>query len=109
MATYVILSRITPDACDDPAQFTKIAETVATKIKEQCPTVTWKDSYATMGRFDVLDIVEAPDTAAVEKAAMIIRSYGKATTETLVCTPWKEFISSLRTTTTAGRTTHSKN
>ena len=31
----------------------------------------------------------------VEKAAMIIRSYGHASTETLVATPWKEFLSSL--------------
>jgi hypothetical protein len=27
------------------------------KIKDECPAVTWKDSYLTLGRFDVMDIV----------------------------------------------------
>ena len=38
------------------------------------------------------DIVEANDPKQIEKAAMIIRAYGHSTTETLVATPWKEFL-----------------
>ena len=52
-------------------------------------------SYATLGRFDVVDIVEAKDPKQIEKAAMIIRAFGHSTTETLVATPWKEFLGSL--------------
>jgi uncharacterized protein with GYD domain len=48
-----------------------------------------------LGRFDVIDIVEAAKLEEVEKAAMIIRSYGRSSTETLVATPWKEFLSAL--------------
>jgi uncharacterized protein with GYD domain len=48
-----------------------------------------------LGRFDVVDIVEAAKPEEVEKAAMIIRSYGHASTETLVATPWREFLASL--------------
>jgi uncharacterized protein with GYD domain len=95
MATFVILSRIAPEAVRDPKDFKALAKTVAAKIKQQCPGVTWKDSFATLGRFDVVDIVEAAKPEEVEKAAMIIRSYGHASTETLVATPWKEFLSSL--------------
>jgi uncharacterized protein with GYD domain len=57
--------------------------------------VAWKHSFATLGRFDVVDIVEADDRKAVEKAAMIIRASGHSTTETLVATPWKEFLAML--------------
>ena len=95
MATFVILSRIAPEAVNDPKDFKTLAKTVADKIKQQCPGVIWKDSFATLGRFDVVDIVEAAKPEEVEKAAMIIRSYGHASTETLVATPWKEFLSSL--------------
>ncbi len=95
MATYVILSRLAPDAVADPKQFKKLADEVSTKIEKQCPKVKWKDSYATLGRFDVVDIVESDDPKEVEKAAMIIRSYGHASTETLAATPWKEFVSYL--------------
>ncbi|HSF25857.1 MAG TPA: GYD domain-containing protein [Blastocatellia bacterium] len=95
MATYVILSRLSPEAFRDPKDFKQIAATVAEKIKSECPGVTWKDSYATLGRFDVVDIVEANDVKQVEKAAMIIRAYGHSTTETLQATPWKEFVGAL--------------
>ncbi|MGZ3503146.1 MAG: GYD domain-containing protein [Vulcanimicrobiaceae bacterium] len=97
MATYVILSRFAHDACADLKAFKDLAKTVSDKIKAECPNVTWKDSYAATGRFDIVDIVDSPDLAGIERAAMIIRCYGHATTETLVATPWTEFISTLAT------------
>ena len=95
MATYVILSRISPEAFRDPKNFKKLADAVSAKIKRDCPGVVWKDSYATLGRFDVVDIVEPDDLKEVEKAAMIIRAYGHSATETLPATPWKEFLANL--------------
>ncbi len=95
MATYVILSRFSPEAFRDPKNLKELAVTVAAKIKSECPKVAWKDSFATVGRFDVVDVVEADDLKQVEKAAMIIRAYGHSTTETLPATPWKEFLAML--------------
>lgn len=95
MATFVILSRFSPEAIKDPKDFKDLAEAVSKAIKQQCPGITWKDSFATLGRFDVVDIVEAADPKEVEKAAMIIRSRGHSSTETLVATPWKEFLATL--------------
>jgi len=68
---------------------------VSDKIKTECPGVKWKESFATLGRFDVVDIVEADDVKQIEKAAMIIRSQGRSRTETLAATPWKEFLAEL--------------
>ena len=96
MATYVILSRFSPDAFSDPKEFKELAAKVSEKIKNECPGVEWKDSYALLGRFDVVDIVESEDPKQVEKAAMIIHASGHSTTETLVATPWKEFLKSLQ-------------
>jgi len=95
MATYVILSKLSPGALDEPGDFVQLADKVSEAIKTECPGVTWKESYATMGRFDVVDVVEADDPKQVEKAAMIIRTYGHSSTETLLATPWREFLSSL--------------
>jgi uncharacterized protein with GYD domain len=83
------------EALEDPKHVKKLADTVAAKIRQQCPDVTWKGSFATLGRFDVVDVVEADDPKQIEKAAMIIRAYGHSTTETLLATPWKEFLSTL--------------
>jgi len=74
MTTYLILSRVSPEAFSDPKEFKQMAATVSQKIKSQCPGVIWKDSYATLGRFDVIDIVESDDPKQVEKAAMIIHA-----------------------------------
>ena len=46
------------------------------KIKTECPRIVWKESFATLGRFDVVDIAQAADPKEVEKAVMIIRAYG---------------------------------
>ena len=95
MATYVILSKLSAETLGEPAQLRQRAETVATKIKTECPKIRWKDSYAVMGRFDVVDIVDADTPAEVEKAAMLIRAHGHATTETMHATPWKDFLRGL--------------
>ena len=95
MATYVILSRFSPAAFRDPKDFRKLAEEVSSKIKSECPGIRWKASYATLGRFDVVDVVEGDDPKEMEKVAMLIRAYGHSTTETLVATPWKEFLAML--------------
>ena len=63
--------------------------------QKECPEIKWLHSFATLGRFDVVDIVESPDVGQIEKAAMIIRAYGHATTKTLLATPWKDFLKGL--------------
>jgi uncharacterized protein with GYD domain len=92
---YIILSRFSPEAFEDPKNFRDLASAVSANIKKQCPDITWKGSFATLGRFDVVDFVEAEDPKQIEKAAMIIRAYGHSMTETLVATPWKEFLATL--------------
>ena len=95
MSTYIILSRVSPEAFPDSPELKQAADAMIARLKSDCPGVVWKDSYATMGRFDFVDIVEADDPKQVGKAVMIIRAYGHATTETLPATPWKEFLANL--------------
>jgi uncharacterized protein with GYD domain len=92
MATYVILSRMTPGAFRDPADFKRVVASVTERIKSECPGIVFKDSYATLGRFDYVDIIEAQDTKQLEKAIMIMRALGQSETETLAATPFHEFL-----------------
>ncbi len=91
----MILSRFSPQAFANPKDFKQLAAKVSAEIKSQCPGVRWKESYATTGRFDVVDIVEADDPKQIARAAMIIRAHGHTGTETLMATPWKEFLALL--------------
>jgi transposase len=58
MATYIILSRFSPNSFKDPKEFKSVAMEVSKRIKQDCPNIRWKESYATLGRFDVIDIIE---------------------------------------------------
>ncbi|MFC2077034.1 GYD domain-containing protein [candidate division KSB1 bacterium] len=95
MATYLIFSCIKPTVASDPKDFPVVAGMVRSKLEEDCPGVQWKASYALMGRFDVLDIVEADDPKDVERATMVIRANGHSITETMLATPWSEFLAAL--------------
>jgi uncharacterized protein with GYD domain len=95
MATYIILTKLASDAFRDPSDFPGIAETVSQKIKSECPEVVWKQSFVVSGTYDVLDVVESPDITAVQRAGLLIRAYGHGTTETLVATPWADFMQTL--------------
>lgn len=95
MGTYIILTKLSPDAFRDPADFPGIAKMVTDKIKATCPQVVWKESFVVSGSYDILDIVESPDINSVERAGLMIRAYGHGTTETLAATPWAEFLDTL--------------
>ncbi len=51
----------------------------------------WLANYAVFGPCDYLDVFEAPDADAATKVALIVRSFGHATTETWVATQWDRF------------------
>jgi uncharacterized protein with GYD domain len=95
MATYVILSVVSPEAFGNPKDFRNVAKKVSDLIKKECPDVKWKASYATFGRFDIVDIVESDNPRQVARATAIIRAYGHATTETMEATEWDDFLESL--------------
>ena len=95
MATYVILSVVSPEAFREPKEFKQISKQVSELIRKECPSVKWKASYATFGRFDIVDIVQSDEPRQVARAAAIIRAYGHATTETMEATEWKDFLDSL--------------
>jgi uncharacterized protein with GYD domain len=95
MGKYVLLTRISPEAFRYPTKFRQQSEELLAILKRDCPSVRWKHSYATVGRFDVVDVIEASDPKEVEKAAMIIRAYGHADTEVLSAVPWGDFLGSL--------------
>ncbi len=95
MATYIVLSRVSPQALEDPKDLKQLAERVSAKIKVECPEVVWKESYATLGRFDVVDIIESDNVQQLARAVIILRTSGHEATETLLATPWKEFLGDL--------------
>ena len=49
MATYVILSRFSSEAFDDPKDFKKMADAVSSRIEKECKGVVWKQTFRHIG------------------------------------------------------------
>lgn len=91
MATYVMLTRLTPEAVKSPADLKRLEKTVTDQIRKDCPQVKWRQSYAILGPYDYLDVFEAPDEEMAARVVMIVRSFGHAQTETWTAVPWDRF------------------
>jgi uncharacterized protein with GYD domain len=91
MPTFVVLTRLTPETVPAPADLAKLEKAVADRIRKECPEVKWVANYAILGPCDYLDVFEAPSEVVAAKAVMIIRSFGRAQTETWTALPWERF------------------
>ena len=92
MVTFVMLTRLSPQALTRPESVAELNREVEDKIKEECSGVRWIANYAVLGPCDYLDIFEAPDSDTATKVALLVRSFGHATTETWVATQWDRFL-----------------
>jgi uncharacterized protein with GYD domain len=102
MPTYVMLTRVSGDALRDPASLEELGVRVSEKLNADCPEAKWLASYAVLGGCDYVDVFEAPDNEVATKVAVVVRSFGHASTETWPATPWEQFKQLLRPATAAG-------
>lgn len=91
MATFAMLTRLSPEALTRPESVVELNRKVEDRIRKECPGVKWLANYSVLGPYDYLDIFEAPDNDTATKVALLVRSFGHATTETWVATPWDRF------------------
>jgi len=96
MATYVMLTKLSAEAVKDPRSIEQLGKDVTQKLKVQVPQVNWLASYSILGPYDYLDIFEAPDERSASQAALIVRTFGHATTETWTAIPWDRFLGLVR-------------
>ena len=92
MATYVMLTKLSPEALIRPDSVEELNRQVEERIQKECPDVKWSANYAVLGPCDYLDVFEAPDADTATKVALLVRSFGHATTETWLATPWDRFL-----------------
>lgn len=92
MATYIMLTRLAPEAVKEPKFVENLERKVTDKIHKACPQVKWIGSYSVLGPYDYVDIFEAPDAETATKVALLVRSFGHGVTETWVATPWDRFV-----------------
>jgi uncharacterized protein with GYD domain len=81
MATYIILANFTEQGIRNVKDTTNRAE--AFKDLAQKAGVTVKEQYWTLGAYDIVAIVEAPDDIAVTAVGLSVGALGNVRTQTL--------------------------
>ena len=93
MPTYIMLTRLTPDGVktikDNPARVQEVnkeVEQLGVKVLNQ---------WATLGEYDFVTVVEAPDEKAMAKLSIEMGSRGTVMNETMTAIDVEEFTSAL--------------
>ena len=93
MPTFIMLTTLAPEGVqtvkNNPARIREVNK----EIEQLGATV--KAQWATLGRFDFVNIVEAPDERVMARVSMELGSRGTAKYETLPAIPIDDFISAL--------------
>ena len=93
MPTFVMLTTLTPEGVQTLKNNPQRLQEVNKEIEQLGATV--KAQWAVLGRFDFVNVVEAPDESTMAKVSLELGSRGTARYETLIAIPVDDFISSL--------------
>jgi uncharacterized protein with GYD domain len=93
MPTFVMLSTLTPEGVQTLKNNPQRVREVNKEIEQLGATV--KAQWAVLGRFDFVNIVEAPDEKTMARVSLELGSRGTARYESLMAIPVDEFIESL--------------
>ncbi len=94
MPTYIMLANLTPEGVQTVKNNPQRIEEVNREVEQLGAKVTAQ--WATLGRFDFLSIVQAPDEQTMARVSLELGSRGTVRYETLAAIPADEFIASLR-------------
>ncbi|HEX9268762.1 MAG TPA: GYD domain-containing protein [Candidatus Limnocylindria bacterium] len=90
MATYVLLTRVTPAGIKTLQSNPRRIKEVNKEIEAQGARVVAQ--YATLGRYDFVNIVEAKDSETIAKVSVGLGARGTLSIETLTAIPIETFI-----------------
>jgi uncharacterized protein with GYD domain len=91
MATYILFTKLSPDESKRIHSRAKLGHVWLEEVKAKCPGVTFKAHYALLGRYDFMDIYEAPDEKTAAKVSMISLANGAYSAESITAIPYKDF------------------
>ena len=93
MPTYIMLSKLTSEGVSTVKNNPQRIREVNQELEQLGATVTAQ--WATLGRFDFVNVVEAPDDATMARVSFELGSRGTALYETLAAFPVDDFIAQL--------------
>jgi uncharacterized protein with GYD domain len=93
MPTFIMLTTLTSEGVQTVKNNPSRIREVNRELEQLGVTV--KAQWATLGRYDFVNVVEAPDENVMARASLELGSRGTSRYETLTAIPIDEFIASL--------------
>ena len=93
MPTYIMLSKLTPEGVATIKNNPQRIREVNRELEQLGASV--KAQWATLGRFDFVNVVEAPDESTMARVSLELGSRGTAQYETLSAIPIDDFIGAI--------------
>jgi uncharacterized protein with GYD domain len=91
--TYIMLSTLSPDGVQTIKNNPSRIREVNREVEQLGASV--KAQWATLGQFDFVNVVEAPDETTMARVSLELGSRGTAKYETLIAIPIDDFIGSI--------------
>jgi uncharacterized protein with GYD domain len=93
MPTYIMLTKLTPEGIQTIKNNPSRIREVNTEVAQLGAEV--KAQWATLGEYDFVNVVEAPDEKTMARVSLELGSRGTSRYETLTAIPIDDFIGSL--------------
>ena len=93
MPIYVMLSTLSPEGVQTIKNNPNRIREVNREVEQLGATV--KAQWATLGQFDFVNVIEAPDEKTIARVSLELGARGTARYETLSAIPIDEFIDSM--------------
>jgi uncharacterized protein with GYD domain len=93
MATFIMLTNLTPDGVKTLKNNPSRVQEVNKEVEQLGVKVV--DQWATLGQYDFITVVDAPDESTMAKVSIELGSRGTMTSQTLAAIPAEDFASAL--------------
>ena len=92
MKTFFLLTKLSPEVGAQIKNRAKLGRAWLDQVKEKCPEVKFIGHYGLLGKYDFVDIYEAPDEEVAAKVSMISMANGAFQAESLIAIPYKRLV-----------------
>lgn len=96
MATYILVTKLTPEALQNLDKIEDNGQRWKRAIEEKCPEVRFLSHYSVLGPYDFLSIYEAPNERVASRVSLISMSLGAQKAESWTAVPYHDFIMEIR-------------
>lgn len=92
MKTFILMTKLSSDSSKNMKQRKIVGRKWMDDVNEKCPGVRFIAHYALLGKYDFLDIYEAPDEETAAKVSMISLANGAELAESWSAIPYNRFL-----------------